>query len=304
MDRSTPLRDELPRVALGRFLRERREATAPQQVGISSHRGRRTPGLRREEVAFLADIGVKWYARLEAGDQIHPSEATLTGIAIALQLSAPELEYMLKLAGLRHPLLACPDSKHAIPEPMSALLRNVRGVAATVSDSILTPLQWNALGDAIYGHSRFRDPIERNGLVRGLFDGDFVKFLGSERDELVFRAVGMFRLNHASENPSPFTSAVYDRVKDHPLFQEAWNRRIVAGELSNAAVMTRHHGLVGKLCVYAVDAATPMSADLFLRVLVPADDETSAKFAELESRAMHEQKSLKSCSFALQLTRA
>ena len=88
---------------------------APEDVGIASRRGRRTPGLRREEVAFLADIGVKWYARLEAGDDIHPSEATLTGIAVALQLSSAEYEYMLDLAGLRHPLLSDPAEKTTIP---------------------------------------------------------------------------------------------------------------------------------------------------------------------------------------------
>ena len=90
--------------ALGHFLRQRREAVAPAQVGILSHRGRRTPGLRREEVAFLADIGVKWYARLEAGEEIHPSEATLAGIAAALQLSSAEFEYVRDLASLRSPL--------------------------------------------------------------------------------------------------------------------------------------------------------------------------------------------------------
>ena len=72
---------------------------APEQVGITSRRGRRTPGLRREEVAFLADIGVKWYARLEAGEDVHPSAATLTGVAFALRLSSAELEYVLELAG-------------------------------------------------------------------------------------------------------------------------------------------------------------------------------------------------------------
>src|SRR5579862_4258541 len=94
---------ETSRQALGRFLRERRERIAPEAVGIASRRNRRTPGLRREEVAFLAEIGVKWYARLEAGDEIHPSAATLTGIAVALQLSNVELEYMLELAGLLRP---------------------------------------------------------------------------------------------------------------------------------------------------------------------------------------------------------
>ncbi|MGC2130423.1 MAG: helix-turn-helix domain-containing protein [Candidatus Aquilonibacter sp.] len=276
---------ESRREALGRFLRSRREALSPAQAGIASHRDRRTPGLRREEVAFLADIGVKWYARLEAGDDVHPSEVTLTGIAEALQLSSAEFEYMLDLAGPRHSLPRDTEAPTAIPDPVPALLSNLHGIALTVGDKILTPLRWNVIGDAIYGHSRYEDPVERNALVRTLFDPDFIAFLGSEREELLLRAVGMFRLNYTSKRPSPFAEAVYERVKNDPLFLRAWDRRVVAGELSSEGAMIRNHALVGRLLVYAIDMSTPMRADLIFRTLVPADKATAAKFAELEEIA-------------------
>ena len=273
---------ETRREALACFLRQRREAIAPELVGISSRRGRRTPGLRREEVAFLADIGVKWYARLEAGDEIHPSESTLIGIAAALHLSDVEFDYMMDLAGLRHPLPSGTEVKTTMPEPIPALLRSLRGVVATVGDKILTPLQWNGLADALYEHSRFKHPVERNALVRCLFDPDLIKFLGPERETLLLRAVGMFRLNYSSSRPSPFADAVYERVKDDPLFQWAWNRRVVAGELSDESVTVRNHPLVGRIAVYAIDFGTAMRPDLFFRTLVPADEETVAKFNRLE----------------------
>ncbi len=269
---------ESPRQALGLFLRKRREALTPEDVGISSRRGRRTPGLRREEVAFLADIGVKWYARLEAGDEIHPSESTLTGIAAALRLSSAEYEYMLDLAGRGHPLPSDAEERATIPQPILALLGSLRGVAATIGDKILTPLRWNALSDALYGHSRFKHPVERNGLVRCLFDADFIEFLGPEREALLLRAVGMFRLNFSSPRPSPLTDAVYERIKEHPAFQWAWNRRVVAGQLSDESLMFRNHALVGKIAVYAVDFVTPMRPNLLVRTLVPGDKETAAKF--------------------------
>ncbi len=274
--------DETPRQALGRFLRKRREAIDPREVGISSTRGRRTPGLRREEVSFLADIGVKWYARLEAGDEVHPSESALAGIATALKLTTAEFEYMLDLAGLRRPLPYDRQARDTIPEPIPALLGTLRGVAATFGDRILTPLRWNALGDAMYGHSWREHPVERNALVRSLFDPDFIAFLGSEREALILRAVGMFRLNYSSQRPSPFADAVLERVKDDPLFQRLWNRRVIAGELTNEDPTVRHHAVVGRLVVYAIDLSTPMRPDLMLRTLVPADDETAAKFTRLE----------------------
>ena len=276
---------ETPREALGRFLRKRREAIIPHDVGIASRRGRRTPGLRREEVAFLADIGVKWYARLEAGDDIRPSESTLTGIATALHLSAAEFEYMLELAGLRRSLPREVEVETTIPPAVSSLLDSLQGVAATVGDKILTPLRWNALGDAMYGHSRYEHPVERNALVRCLFDRDFISFLGAERDELLLRAVGMFRLNYSSQRPSPFAEAVYERIKDEPYFLQAWNRRFVAGELSDQNASIRNHAVVGRVLVYAIDFNTSTRPDLILRTLVPADRETVEKFKLLESLA-------------------
>jgi transcriptional regulator with XRE-family HTH domain len=277
--------DETRREALARFLRERRENLAPDQVGIALRRGRRTPGLRREEVAFLADIGVKWYARLEAGDDIHPSAATLVGIAVALRLSNAELEYMLELAGLGKPLTSAPETNVELSAPILALLNGLRGVSATISDRILTPLRWNALADALYGHSRYDDPVERNALVRTLFDPDFIAFLGAERNEVIFRAVGIYRLNYSSQRPSPFAAGVLEKIKDAPLFQQAWKRRIVASELATDRVAVRNHPKVGKLEVYAIDLNVSLRSDLFLRTLVPANEETATKFELLEKIA-------------------
>src|SRR5580692_11493699 len=124
--------DETRYEALGRFLRSRRETLTPEQVGLSSRRLRRTPGLRREEVAFLADIGVKWYARLEAAEEVNPSVATLTRIARALQLTVAEYEYVLDLARHQPPTLARRDAARSVPPWMDACVRNLRGVAVVV----------------------------------------------------------------------------------------------------------------------------------------------------------------------------
>jgi len=273
---------ETRREALGHFLRERREALAPEQVGISSHRGRRTPGLRREEVAFLADIGVKWYARLEAGDEVHPSTATLNGIASALRLSNAELEYILELAGLRHPAVATNETTLDVPQPLAALLEHIGGIAAVLGARVLTPLRWNRLADTIYGFSGIDNPVERNGLVRALFDPDFIEFLGPDREELVFRAVGMFRLNYSSPSPSPLANKIYERVKEQPLFEQAWNRRVIAAELTHDEITVRHHAIVGRIDMYGIDFGTSLRSDLLVRLMIPANEETGQKFAELE----------------------
>ena len=67
------------RKQLGAFLRARRESLDPQRLGLPRVGRRRTPGLRREEVAMLADVGVTWYTWLEQGREVNPSEAVLVG---------------------------------------------------------------------------------------------------------------------------------------------------------------------------------------------------------------------------------
>jgi transcriptional regulator with XRE-family HTH domain len=274
--------DETRYEALGRFLRSRREALAPEQAGLSSRRGRRTPGLRREEVAFLADTGVKWYARMEAGEEVNPSVATLTRIASALRLTAAEYEYVLDLAKLRPPRMSRPE----IPGPVSFLMdtytRNLRGVAVVVLDRILTPLRWNALAEAMFGHSRYENPVERNALVRGLFDPELIAFLGNEQERAILNAVGMLRRDLSSETPSPLAGPVYEKIKNHPMFQKAWERRVVAAEVTNEKFIIRNHARVGRLAMYGIDLSPAPGSDWFLRTLVPADKEAEAKFAQLE----------------------
>src|SRR5215470_4307106 len=84
---------------LGRFLRSRREALKPSDVGLVPGGRRRTPGLRRSEVALLADVSVDYYERLERSSTTHPSETVLDSLARALRLSMDERDHLYRLAG-------------------------------------------------------------------------------------------------------------------------------------------------------------------------------------------------------------
>src|SRR5499425_2300867 len=87
-----------PRNELGDFLRSRRDRLTPKAVGLPLGRRRRTPGLRREEVAELAGIGVDWYIRLEQGRTVSPSVTTIDALARALKLSKAEHAHLRALA--------------------------------------------------------------------------------------------------------------------------------------------------------------------------------------------------------------
>ncbi|MDD7795535.1 helix-turn-helix transcriptional regulator [Clostridium sp. 'White wine YQ'] len=84
--------------SLGEFLRANRERLTPEQVGLPSNGRRRTPGLRREEVAQLANVGVSWYTSIEQGKDVHPSHQVLESLAAALRLSDDERRYLFLLA--------------------------------------------------------------------------------------------------------------------------------------------------------------------------------------------------------------
>jgi transcriptional regulator with XRE-family HTH domain len=135
--------------ALGRYLRARREQARPEAAGVPDQRGRRVPGLRREEVAFLAGVSSDYYVRLEQGRDRHPSDEVLLAIARALQLDDDAVTYLLRLAR--------PDSrrrKHARrPEK--------------VSDSIRTLIEGWPLTPA-YVHGRYMDILVANCLATAL----------------------------------------------------------------------------------------------------------------------------------------
>src|SRR5205807_2395419 len=86
------------REALAAFLRTRRARLQPADVGLPSRSRRRTAGLRREEVAELANIGVSWYTLLEQGHDVHPSRQVLESLALALKLTTAEEQHLFLLA--------------------------------------------------------------------------------------------------------------------------------------------------------------------------------------------------------------
>src|SRR5579884_1644415 len=103
------------RRALADFLRKRRERLSPTEVGLPSSTRRRTPGLRREEVAQLANIGTSWYIWLEQGRDVHPSAQVLESLAQALKLTLNERSHLFALAGQPLPPFTAPEEEVVSP---------------------------------------------------------------------------------------------------------------------------------------------------------------------------------------------
>src|SRR2546421_9468043 len=103
------------RRALADFLRTRRARLKPTDVGLPTRNRRRTPGLRREEVAELANIGVSWYTLLEQGQDVHPSRQVLTSLSQALRLTATEERHLFLLAYGEWPGKKIAEEEHITP---------------------------------------------------------------------------------------------------------------------------------------------------------------------------------------------
>jgi transcriptional regulator with XRE-family HTH domain len=108
---------------LAEFLRNRREATTPDAVGLSANGNRRTPGLRREEVSQLAGVGLSWYTWLEQGRDITPSSSVLDALARVYDLDPAERAHLFHLARVALPVSAGP-----YPVEAPAELRDVVAV--------------------------------------------------------------------------------------------------------------------------------------------------------------------------------
>lgn len=155
--------------ALAAFLRSRREHIRPEDVGLPHGSRRRTPGLRREEVAQLAHISTDHYSRLEQARGRHPSRQVLLGIARALRLSDQERVHLFSLAGeLEHTPGRLPTRE--VAPATAALLDRLTDLPALVVDNTCQVIGWNPLAAALFeDFSALRAP-DRN-ILRRVFLG-------------------------------------------------------------------------------------------------------------------------------------
>jgi transcriptional regulator with XRE-family HTH domain len=154
---------------LADFLRHRRQALQPEDVGLAPGRRRRTPGLRREEVAALAHMSTDFYTRIEQRRGSRPSEQTIGALARALRLSLDERDHLLQLAGHTAPPRTR-RSDHVSPA-MLHVLDGLGDPAQVVSDLGVTLVQ-NALAEALLGVQTTYQGLQRSMIYRWFSDPD------------------------------------------------------------------------------------------------------------------------------------
>jgi transcriptional regulator with XRE-family HTH domain len=189
-----------PKNELGNLLRSRRRALSPVEIGIAETSRRKTPGLRREEVAELAGISVDWYTRLEQGRDVTPSPGTLAALARVLRLNPAETEHMKSLSLRTRPVRF---ERELVPETIRTLLAQL-DVPAYVTGRRWDILDWNAPAAELLTDFSKYDEEHRNILYYMLTDAEiraiFVDWQAEAR-----RMISQFR-------------AMYDAFCDDPAF--------------------------------------------------------------------------------------
>src|SRR5262245_50804408 len=137
------------RLALGDFLRTRRARLQPSDVGLPARGRRRTPGLRREEVAEMANIGVSWYTLLEQGRDVHPSSQVLTNLAQALQLTPAEEQHLCFLAQ-REPLSQMKAEEDQVTPTLQRVVVALDPHPALIIGRRWDALSWNRAADLLF----------------------------------------------------------------------------------------------------------------------------------------------------------
>ena len=215
----------------GDFLRSRRERLTPKAAGLPGGRRRRTPGLRREEVAELAGIGVDWYIRLEQGRTVNPSVATIDALARALRLGKVEHAHLRTLArnAERRGFI-----RETVPDALRRLVQSLNQ-PAYVTGRRWDILAWNdAAADIFTDFSRVAE-ADRNILVYVLTDPAARRLFGAKWAEEARRMVAQFRGTHDLWAGDPAFTNLLERLREAcPDFPAWWDthdiRSVAAGQ--------------------------------------------------------------------------
>lgn len=216
-------------VRLGNFLRARREQTRPEDIGLPASTRRRTPGLRREEVAVLANVGVSWYTWLEQGRAIGASEEILDSIADALRLSTEDRIHVRRLAsGGRSPEReAALLSGQLEGADAGWLARLQQLVDAMANPSYIADPFWTVVVTNSAAASTFDLRVGTNCLQR-FFTDDTLAHSHVQHEKMARSMVAQFRAQSAQFLDDPRFELMARNLCDvSESFRESWQRQVV-----------------------------------------------------------------------------
>ncbi|GAA2204902.1 helix-turn-helix transcriptional regulator [Nonomuraea monospora] len=267
---------------LAEFLRVRRARVTPADVGLPGGGNRRTPGLRRQEVAQLAGMSIDYYIRLEQGRGPHPSRQVLNALARALMLGHDERTHLFHLAGQP---LDPPRIREDVPQSMLHLIAFLDEVPAYVLDARYDLRAWNPMASTLMGNLDRLDPDQRNVLRWVFMSPDIGEHFDDEEKGAFARASVADLRAAAGRYPGDrrIKALVAELLALSPEFAELWSRHEV--RIRREQRKRIHHPVVGTIDTICQVMPVPERDDLRL-VLYTTEPGSSSHRALRELREL------------------
>ncbi|NGZ75765.1 helix-turn-helix transcriptional regulator [Saccharibacillus alkalitolerans] len=260
--------------ALSVFLKSQRAKILPEDAGFPVGTRRRTPGLRREEVAQLAGVSTTWYTWLEQGRDIQASPSVLDCIAAALRMNADERKYLYSLA--LEAASSVPSAESANLQIGPALQKIITGLEhcpAIVSDRMCNIVGWNAAACHVFLDFERIPPDERN-MIRLLFERREFRRLAVNWEQFASGFLSMFRSYYGRYvGDDWYERFLEEMIAAHPEFKTMWEH----GQVSYAPEvhLEFRHAKAGKMVYELTSLSVYGPDDLRCSVYTPAPDTTT-----------------------------
>ncbi|WP_339254064.1 helix-turn-helix transcriptional regulator [Paenibacillus sp. FSL P2-0136] len=264
---------------LSRFLRLRRERMTPKQAGLPETGRRRTPGLRRSEVAQLADVGLDWYTYLEQGRPINVSAEVLDRISEVLRLDEAERRHLYHLARKQFPLINTHQPSKVTAE-LQRFLDSQTLSPSNVMDAHMNIIAWNEAYCAMNGDLAAMSESERNFVWMTFTSARFRYVKGEQWEMHARRIVATFHARYARHGEDPWWSEQFEALsKVSSEFREFWDSHEILDAID--APKTLHCPNLGKLNFDLVSFQYLNDSNLTVSIHVPHQDGTVEKMQQL-----------------------
>jgi transcriptional regulator with XRE-family HTH domain len=268
------------RRALADFVRSRRERTRPEDVGLPAGPRRRTPGLRREEVAHLAGVGITWYTWFEQGRDIQVSSDFLERLCRGFRLDAAERGHLYTLAQHRPPPHA-PLCNPEISAPVRAVLDAI-SYPAYIKTPRWDVVAWNAAAIALFGDFGALPVEDRNILMLVFKHARFRRMMGDWEGD-ARHVMAKFRLDFGrAQGDAAFVALVDHLLEASAEFHQWWPRQDVWGQAEGSKRL--HHDELGGINFEHTAFAVEGAPDLRLVAYAPASPDDAVLLRRLLDR--------------------
>ncbi len=255
------------RAELSGFLKTRRARISPATVGLPNGRRRRTPGLRREEVADLAGVGLTWYTWLEQGRDIRVSPQVLGAVARALQLEPAERAHLFRLAGHAPP--SAEPATASISQRLRRVLEAWDPFPAHIAGRRRDLLAWNRASEVINRWSRL--PEDKRNLLWFMFLVPSTRQLLLDWDKEAPLSVAALRAEAGRDLGEPdYQELITELLEGSPEFATIWTRQDVRGR--QEGLKRFKHPELGRLDLEFTSFQVAEQPSLRLYLYAPAED--------------------------------